>query len=129
MWKADSIECFLLQGNADYAVDPDYIEVGFLYPPERLKIFQPNNLGILPAVAAQISIADGNVSYKNYKGNAYVMSGEVEEKIRNLVKVIDWSQTLSSRAGEEIFFRPSLAQSMTWRFPFVRKLNVGESRA
>lgn len=79
----------------------------FLYRPERLRIFQPNNLGILPAVAAQISIADGNVSYKNYKGNSYVMSGEMVEKIKSLVRAFDCAQTHASRAAnEEIFYEP-----------------------
>lgn len=69
----------------------------FLYPSESLKMFQAQNLGLLPAVAAEISKADGSKSYQNYKGTNYVLPADMAEKTRALVRLYNCTDTKTTR--------------------------------
>jgi len=71
----------------------------FLYPPEKLQVFQHSKLGVYVAVAFEISMMEGKSSFKNYQGISRTdLSAELQAKCRQIVTLFGGAKTKTTRA-------------------------------
>ncbi|CAI6367625.1 unnamed protein product [Macrosiphum euphorbiae] len=71
----------------------------FLYPPEKLQVFQHSRLGVYVAVAFEISMMEGKTSYKNYQGVSRTdLSPELQAKCRQIVTLFGGAKTKTTFA-------------------------------